>query len=106
MKLVSFETKDGRSYGRMEGDRILDAGRLRERCPDLKSALASGAFRELAGPANGAAAHDAAKIFCIGVNYRTHLVESCDPEPKHPMVFLSLVASQVASGAPLIRPHE
>ena len=49
---------------------------------------------------------DPDKIFCIGVNYATHLAESGHPTPPHPMIFTRFANSQVGSGQPMIRPLE
>ena len=38
---------------------------------------------------------DPDKIFCIGVNYATHLAESGHPTPPHPMIFTRFANSQV-----------
>ena len=49
---------------------------------------------------------DPDKIFCIGVNYATHLAESGHPTPPHPMIFTRFANSQVGGGQPMIRPLE
>ena len=40
---------------------------------------------------------DPDKIFCIGVNYATHLAESGHPTPPHPMIFTRFANSQVGA---------
>jgi len=45
------------------------------------------------------------KIFCIGLNYRRHAVESNLPIPDYPVVFSRYPTSVVAHGAPLVRPN-
>jgi 2-keto-4-pentenoate hydratase/2-oxohepta-3-ene-1,7-dioic acid hydratase in catechol pathway len=97
---------------------IIDAGRRLKDFPTLKSLLAHGALDELKKlqserPDHALAAvvllptiPDPDKIFCIGVNYATHLAESGHPTPPHPMIFTRFANSQVGSGQPMIRPLE
>ncbi|MFD2580354.1 fumarylacetoacetate hydrolase family protein [Novosphingobium colocasiae] len=45
------------------------------------------------------------KIFCIGVNYETHRVETNRERLGYPIVFLRVADSQVGHGAPMVRPR-
>jgi 2-keto-4-pentenoate hydratase/2-oxohepta-3-ene-1,7-dioic acid hydratase in catechol pathway len=42
---------------------------------------------------------------CIGLNYRSHVVEAGHEIPKFPTLFLRVASSQVGHGASLIRPQ-
>lgn len=119
MKLVSFR-KDGRSaYGIVEGDGIIDAhARFGGDHPTLRSLLdpkGLKALAELAGTSSDVALPsvellpvipDPEKIFCIGVNYMSHLIETGRPKPDHPMVFLRVASSQLGHLQPMVKPDE
>ena len=97
---------------------MIDAGKRLKAYPTLKALLAKGSLDELknvagekpdyalAGCRAAADGADPDKIFCIGVNYATHLAESGHPTPAHPMIFTRFANSQVGHGQPMIRPLE
>lgn len=119
MKLVSFR-KDGRSaYGIVEGDGIVDAhARFGGDHPTLRSLLDPQGLKALAALAGTSAdvalasvellpvVPDPEKIFCIGVNYMSHLIETGRPKPDHPMVFLRVASSQLGHLQPMVKPDE
>jgi 2-keto-4-pentenoate hydratase/2-oxohepta-3-ene-1,7-dioic acid hydratase in catechol pathway len=45
-----------------------------------------------------------ARLFCIGVNYRSHVDETNREVPPQPSVFIRTQESVVANGAPMLRP--
>ena len=52
MKFASFEIDNAASWGLVEGDTVADLGPvLRDRYPDLKSAIGAGALAEAAAAA-------------------------------------------------------
>jgi 2-keto-4-pentenoate hydratase/2-oxohepta-3-ene-1,7-dioic acid hydratase in catechol pathway len=117
MRLVSFRAGGAASYGIVEGDGIIDAGRrLGAAVPDLRAALAvPERLRALRGapPDHLLAAVELLpvipnpdKILCIGVNYMSHLKETGRDTPPHPMIFTRFAASQVGHGAAMLRPAE
>ena len=118
MKIASFKAGDVASYGIVTDAGIIDAGRRLKDFPTLKSVLAHGALDQLKKLQGERPDHalsavellptvpDPDKIFCIGVNYATHLAESGHPTPPHPMIFTRFANSQVGSGQPMIRPLE
>ncbi|HVV40648.1 MAG TPA: fumarylacetoacetate hydrolase family protein [Nitrobacter sp.] len=118
MKIASFKAGSAASYGVVTEDGIVDAGRRLKDFPTLKSLLAGGSLDDLRKMQGERADHaladvallptvpDPDKIFCIGVNYATHLAESGHPTPPHPMIFTRFANSQVGSGQPMIRPPE
>lgn len=118
MKIASFKAGATASYGIVTDAGIIDAGRRLKNFPTLKALLTHGSLddlRKLQGerPDHALSAvellptiTDPDKIFCIGVNYATHLAESGHPTPAHPMIFTRFANSQVGSGQPMIRPLE
>jgi len=118
MKIASFKTGSSASYGVVTDTGIIDAGRRLKNFPTLKSLLAGGSLddlRKMQGERADYALADVVllptvpdpdKIFCIGVNYATHLAESGHPTPPHPMIFTRFANSQVGGGQPMIRPPE
>lgn len=118
MKIASFKSGSAASYGLVTEAGIIDAGRRLKNFPTLKSLLADGSLDALRTMQGERADHaladvellptvpDPDKIFCIGVNYATHLAESGHPTPPHPMIFTRFANSQVGSGQPMIRPPE
>lgn len=100
MKLLSFETDAGTSYGRLEGHGVIDLGqRLGNKYPDLRTLLEESGQAE----AEAIAATDvdyrldeisyqqvipnARRIICIGLNYREHAAEMGLKFPEHPSLF-------------------
>ena len=118
MKIASFKAGSVASYGLVTEAGVVDAGRRLTKFPTLKSLLAGGSLDDLRKLQGERADHplagvellptvpDPDKIFCIGVNYATHLAESGHPTPSHPMIFTRFANSQVGSGQPMIRPPE
>lgn len=118
MKIASFRANATASYGLVTDAGVVDAGRRLTAYPTLSAVLAGGALPELAKLAGEPADHalsavellptipDPQKIFCIGVNYATHLAESGHPTPAHPMIFTRFANTQVGAGQPMVRPRE
>ena len=118
MKIASFKVGSAASYGIVTDGGVIDAGRRLKDFPTLKALLAKGSLDALKALRNERADHalkdvellptvpDPDKIFCIGVNYATHLAESGHPTPPHPMIFTRFANSQVGGGQPMIRPLE
>ena len=118
MKIASFKAGPTATYGLVTNAGIIDAGKRLKDCPTLKSLLANGSLDALKALQSERPDYafaeiellptvpDPDKIFCIGVNYATHLAESGHPTPPHPMIFTRFANSQVGSGQPMIRPLE
>lgn len=118
MKLATFRTGGGESWGLVEGDEVVDVGSaLRDRFPDLKAVLAAGALASAADAASGAARVPVSaitwlpvipnpdKILCIGLNYEMHRKETGRTEVQNPTVFGRFANSQIGHGADIIRPR-
>ena len=117
MKFASFEINSAASWGLVEGDTVADLGAvLRDRYPDLKSAIAAGVLSEVAAAAARAKRHPLAsiaflpvipnpdKILCIGLNYASHVGEVGRQLPTVPSVFSRLHNTLVPHGGNIIRP--
>ncbi|MGJ4994769.1 fumarylacetoacetate hydrolase family protein [Bradyrhizobium sp. HKCCYLS3077] len=118
MKFASFTINNTPSWGLVEGDEVADLGVvLRDRFPDLKSAIAADALKEAAAAASGAKRHALSaitflpvipnpdKILCIGLNYETHRKETGRSEVENPTVFGRFANSQTGHLANIIRPR-
>ena len=111
MKLISFRRGDSRAFGLVEGEEVVDLSGAH--ASTLKQALALNGLAEADGSAARYALADVTllppipdpgKILCIGVNYDDHRVETGRPKMDYPTIFTRWADTQVAHGAPLIRP--
>lgn len=122
MRFLSFAVGDYTSYGAVQGDGIVDLGRLLgAELPTLGAALRAGALdraRSLATsskPTIGLdeirylpTVPDPEKIVCIGVNYGNRNEEYKDgaEAPRYPSVFMRTPGSLVGHREPLWDPPE
>ena len=119
MKLATFSTAKGASYGAVVDKGIVDLGRrLGNRYPDLLSLVAANAFGEAAKLLNEKIDFKTAevtwlpvipnpgKIICVGLNYQDHVVETGRDNTEQPAIFLRLPESQVGHLQPIVRPRE
>jgi 2-keto-4-pentenoate hydratase/2-oxohepta-3-ene-1,7-dioic acid hydratase in catechol pathway len=119
MKLATFKTAQGPSYGIVTGSGIVELKRyLGNRYPDLKSLIAANAFADAEKHAGSAADYTESdvtwlpvipnpdKIVCVGLNYQDHVVETGRDNTEQPAIFLRLPESQVGHKQPLLRPRE
>jgi len=120
MKIISFATAAGPSFGLVAGEGIIDAGRrLGGRYADVSAVLAADALDELARHAGAAADLALAdvrvlpavpsplrKVLCVGLNYRAHVAEAAGREvPEQPRIFARLADTIIGHGAPMWRPR-
>ena len=113
MKIASFKAGPTATYGLVTNAGIIDAGKRLKDYPTLKTLLANGSLDTLKALQSERPDYafaeiellptvpDPDKIFCIGVNYATHLAESGHPTPPHPMIFTRFANSQVGGGQPM-----
>ena len=119
MKLATFRTSKGASYGVVVDKGIVDLGkRLGNRYPDLKALIAGNGFGEAAKLLSEKADFrteeiswlpvipNPDKIVCVGLNYQDHVVETGRDNTEQPAIFLRVPESQVGHGQPIIRPRE
>lgn len=111
MRFVSYSYNGKPSWGRLEGDRIVDLGAM---AADLKTAIASGLHLVSGdGPLLDRAdvrllpvVPNPAKILCVGHNYEEHRVETGRERTDHPSIFTRFADTLVGADEPLVRPHE
>ncbi|UAK22868.1 fumarylacetoacetate hydrolase family protein [Sphingomonas nostoxanthinifaciens] len=113
MAYVSFRRRDGAaSYGRVEGDQVIDLGAEPGAPADLKAALADGMLATLGGATRLPLADilllpvipNPAKILCVGHNYESHRQETGRAKVDHPSIFTRFADTLVADGQPILRP--
>ncbi|TNH14113.1 fumarylacetoacetate hydrolase family protein [Halomonas sp. BL6] len=111
MRYVSFKVGDQSSWGRIEGDTIIDCGRMQGAPSDLKTAIASGALAEARGEPIARESvsllpviPNPGKIFCVGHNYESHRVETGRDPTQHPSIFTRFADTLLAAGDPILRP--
>ena len=119
MKLATFKTAQGTSYGIVTGKGIVDLKRyIGNRFADLKALIGGNAFAEAAKHLSEAPDYGEAdvtwlpvipnpdKIVCVGLNYQDHVVETGRDNTEQPAIFLRVAESQVGHKQPIIRPRE
>lgn len=117
MKLCSFTTAAGASWGLVTDAGIVDLG-ARGLAPTLREFLAQGDLAPAAALAGAAAdfafdavTHDPVipnpdKIICVGLNYHDHIQETGREETVNPVLFARYAGSQIGQGAALVKPLE
>lgn len=120
MKLLSYSLGGVASWGAVVGNDIVDLKAATDgRAPTLTAGLARLSMQEIeklvrsTEPACGLdqveflpVINEPAKIFCVGLNYEAHRVETNRPVTGHPTIFARYSASQVGHGQPLVVPAE
>lgn len=120
MKLASYVTGQGASYGIVEGGRIVDlANRIGTRYPDMRTLLEGEGLEVARRAAKGATADftlsevtflpvvpNPRRIICAGLNYEEHRVEGNRPKTADPALFVRLPESQTGHLRSLIIPAE
>jgi 2-keto-4-pentenoate hydratase/2-oxohepta-3-ene-1,7-dioic acid hydratase in catechol pathway len=119
MRFVSFEHQGQASYGLWMDERAWQAvpAEFQARYPDLKAVIAAGQLDALAQAARTAGrllkASDCrllpvipnpGKVFCVGLNYKSHVAEMKRADSQHPAIFTRFADSLSAHGAPLPKP--
>jgi 2-keto-4-pentenoate hydratase/2-oxohepta-3-ene-1,7-dioic acid hydratase in catechol pathway len=118
MKLASFSSGHGASWGVIDGGHAIDVGSvLRSRMPDLLSAIRDGAMAEITQAAPTAPRYELSqitwlpvipnpgKILCVGLNYETHRKETGRTEVENPTIFARFANSQTGHLRPVPRPR-
>ena len=119
MRLASFRTAQGASYGAVTNNGIVDLGRrLGNRYSDLRTLLERNGLEEARKVAGAAADYkepdvtwlpvipNPDKIVCVGLNYEEHRQETGRDKTEQPALFLRLAESQVGHRQPILRPRE
>jgi 2-keto-4-pentenoate hydratase/2-oxohepta-3-ene-1,7-dioic acid hydratase in catechol pathway len=119
MRLATFSTAQGASYGIVTGKGIVDLKRyFGNQYPDLLSLIAGNGFAEAAKQLNSAPDYkdgdvtwlpvipNPGKILCVGLNYQDHVVETGRDNTEQPAIFIRVAESQVGHKQPIVRPKE
>ncbi len=119
MKLATFKTAQGASYGAVTAKGLVDLGRrLGSRFPDLKALIRDNGIEEAKKHLSQAPDFKEAevtwlpvipnpdKIVCVGLNYQDHVVETGRDNTEQPVIFLRVAGSQVGHKQPILRPKE
>ncbi|HEV2430389.1 MAG TPA: fumarylacetoacetate hydrolase family protein [Burkholderiales bacterium] len=119
MKLASFSTAQGTSYGAVTANGIVDLRRrLGNQFPDLKALVAGNGLSQAEQYLSAAPDYQSTdvnwlpvipnpdKILCVGLNYQEHVVETGRDNTEQPAIFIRLPESQVGHRQPILRPRE
>ena len=119
MRLATFKTAQGSSYGIVTAKGIVDLKRyIGNRFADLKSLIGGNAFAEAAKHAGETPDYQESditwlpvipnpdRILCVGLNYQDHVVETGRDNTEQPAIFVRLPESQVGHKQPILRPRE
>lgn len=120
MKLLSFKVGGDATFGAVVAGGAVDLKKASGgKYADLKAVLAADAIPEIEKLAEGAAADysldeidflpvipNPDKIFCIGINYATHMQETSKVVPEEPIVFARYANSQIGHRQPFLAPPE
>lgn len=110
MKLATIRTATGTAAVRVDADAAVELG-----AADLGEFLARPGWKEAAAAADGAR-HDLAgldyatlvprpeKVFCVGLNYRSHILEMGRELPEHPTLFAKFARALVGAYDPVELP--
>jgi 2-keto-4-pentenoate hydratase/2-oxohepta-3-ene-1,7-dioic acid hydratase in catechol pathway len=119
MRFVSFENGGEASYGVWQDEQswLQAPADFVAKYPDLKSVIAAGQLSQLATAASDAGLTvqaDSAKwlpvipnpgkIFCVGLNYKSHVAEMKRADSEYPAIFIRFADSLTAHDAPLPKP--
>lgn len=114
MKFVSFLRADGSaSYGRVDGDTVIDLGKDQQAPASLKAAIAQGVLGqltsddklELAAVSLLPVIPDPGKILCVGLNYENHRQETGRAAADHPAIFTRFSDTLIGQGQAIICPR-
>lgn len=121
MKFISFEQNGMGGYGIWEDEDIWyrAPSDFLKTYPDLKSVISANKLDELyaativlkdAIPVSGAkllpVIPNPGKIFCVGLNYKNHVVEMKRADTEHPAIFVRFADSLGAHDQPLLKPKQ
>ena len=119
MKLATFKTAQGASYGAVVGKGIVDLRRfLGNQYPDLKALIAGNGLSQAQAYLSEKPDYQESditwlpvipnpdKILCVGLNYQDHVVETGRDNTENPAIFLRVAESQVGHKQPIVRPRE
>jgi 2-keto-4-pentenoate hydratase/2-oxohepta-3-ene-1,7-dioic acid hydratase in catechol pathway len=119
MRLATFKTAQGASYGAVTAKGIVDLRRfLGNQFPDLKALIAGNGLDQAKKHLSERPDYQPSdvtwlpvipnpdKIVCVGLNYEEHRVETGRDKTEQPALFLRVGESQVGHLQPIVRPRE
>jgi 2-keto-4-pentenoate hydratase/2-oxohepta-3-ene-1,7-dioic acid hydratase in catechol pathway len=119
MRLTSFIADERQTYGIVNDSGIVDCGARFGAGSSLCQMMQAGRLDELAAYAHAPAdfgvedvsflpviPDPAARFFCIGINYRPHMLEMGRSPPERPVVFVRFASSLVGHRQQMLRPRE
>ena len=106
MKLATFQTPKGASYGIVTDQGVTDLGaRLGTKYPDLKALISKNGLEEAKKLSQVdfqtgditwlPVIPNPGKILCVGLNYQDHVVETGRDNTEQPAIFIRVAESQV-----------
>lgn len=112
MKLATIRTPEGTRAVRVDGDALIDLGR-----PDVGALLAEDGWQQTAAGAGEsigtAAGADYAPVipepgntFCVGLNYRNHILEMGRDLPEFPTIFYKVSEALIGAHDEIAKPVE
>jgi 2-keto-4-pentenoate hydratase/2-oxohepta-3-ene-1,7-dioic acid hydratase in catechol pathway len=122
MKIVAFETREGRRLGVVEGDQVIDVQAVDAKAPndlglwlergddlaplaELAKRAPAGARRPLQGLAYRLPVARPGKTVCLGLNYAEHAKEGGHQKPEAPSIFMRCATSLTPHESAIIRPR-
>lgn len=123
MRIVTFDKSGTATLGIARGDSVVDLSRAAPELPrSLPGLLAEGpaALAQARSAAEAAKAADClaeaelhylppvtapGKILCLGLNYRDHAIESGQPIPTYPVVFMRAATTLAGHRQAMVRPR-
>jgi acylpyruvate hydrolase len=112
MRLATIRTPAGLRAVRVDADAAVETGH-----PDVGALLGERDWRDLAAAASGPR-HDPesldyapvipapGKVFCVGLNYRHHILEMGRELPQYPTLFTKFADSLIGAGDDILLPPE
>lgn len=110
MKLATIRTADGTAAARIDGDTAVELG-----FPDVGALLARSEWASLAlvdGRTHSLSTVDYApvvprpsKVFCVGLNYRTHILEMGRELPQYPTLFAKFANTLLGAQDDIVLPN-
>jgi 2-keto-4-pentenoate hydratase/2-oxohepta-3-ene-1,7-dioic acid hydratase in catechol pathway len=115
MKLVQYKESGVSKVGKVVGESVVDlTARMGvatmieaiQRLQEIRLRDDSGVDASLNSIDFLPVVQNASRILCVGLNYRSHVIETGREVPSHPMIFVRFASSQVGHWEPMVRPKE
>ena len=111
MKLATIRTASGTAAVRIDGEQAVDIGPadvselLRREGWRGEAATAAGARRQVASLNYAPLVPSPRKIICVGLNYRSHILEMGRELPAYPTLFAKFANSLLGAGDDIVLPN-